>query len=37
MGCEESGFQLKEKEKEGVVRKTEGENEKTFLLLTLLH
>lgn len=25
MGCEENGFQLKEKEKEGVARKTEGE------------
>lgn len=35
MGCEENGFQLKQK-KEGVVRKM-GRKGGAFLLLTLLH
>ena len=42
MGCEENGFELKEKEEEGGGGGCEedgesGGNEKTFLLLTLLH
>lgn len=37
-GCEENGFQLKEKDRAGGCEEDGGgKNEKTFLLLTLLH